>query len=422
MTFIELGYYLIANFVFLVPLSFLLLRKQVVFLPATFYLFFSWLFLVLGIPFANDVSVLGGYSFSYSFIYLIVLIMIASPVYLYYLIVNSFYDKNLYLSSLNPEGVLGFYYSLWVITLFGVFSYIFLHGLPPIFSALSLSGNSSDVYALRMEVTYGSNYRRFDVFFVLIPAIATLLSAFLYKTRKVSRLHFFIAIAMYLVLSFAFLHKSHMIVFVLALAVVFYLFSDKKIINFFLIPLLISIALLLITYIFYIGTVNYGYGDLLVMIFERIVIPYVVSLDFVLQNFGETVPLLMGVSFPNPKGIFDFEPVYFSNLMMNLLAGKVEGTVPAPAVGFLYANFGFLGVLVNSLWVLLYFLFLQWLMKNFKSPVGLVVWVYLAVSVFNFSIRDPFGIIDLWVFIILINYLIWKFFLSAYKKYNQYRT
>lgn len=386
------------------------------FIPPLFYVFFVWLFLVAGIPLANKVSVLGGYSFSYSMNYMIVLLALILPAVSFCMVVKGKETKGHLMSTLNEKGSLGFFYCLWVVSVFGVSTYTVLFGLPPLFDSVSLLGSSSEIYSLRMSVTYGEGYRKYDVFFILIPGIATLLGAFLQRRGVLRTWVFWVSVLFYCLLSFSFLHKSHMIVFILSMFLIFYFFSEKTLIKSFLMPFLVSLGLLLVTYIFYIGIDGYSVGDLLIMILQRVLVPYVVSLDFVLNNFGSDIPLLMGASFPNPKGLFDFETVYLSNLLMNLIAGKPEGTVPAPSVGFLYANFGFIGVLINSVIIFSYFILLYLIIKKFRSPLGFVVWVYLSVSAFNFSVRDPFGVVDLWVFIVLFSFILWKITLNVCKK------
>jgi len=412
----ETLYYILANVIVLVPGLYLLAKRGVIFIPLLFYIFFVWLFLVAGIPLASKVSVLGGYSFSYSVRYIGVLLALVLPAVVFCMIAKGRERKSHYLAMLNEKGSLSFFYCLWVVSVCGVSIYTLLFGPPPLFDSLSLSGSSSEIYSLRMSITYGESYRRYDVFFILIPGVATLLGAYLYKRKILSIWAFGTSVVLYCLLSFSFLHKSHVVVFVLSIFVVFYFFSRKTIVRSFLAPFIVSLGLLLASYIFYIGTNSYSLGDLLMMIFQRVLVPYIVSLDFVLNNFGSEIPFLMGASFPNPRGIFDIETVYLSNLLMNLIAGKAEGTIPAPSVGFLYANFGIFGVFINSMIVFSYFLLLYFVVKKFRSPIGFVIWSYLSVSTFNFSVRDPFGVIDMWVVIILIMFLFWKMIINVEQK------
>ncbi|WP_461436960.1 O-antigen polymerase [Marinobacter nauticus] len=416
----QILYYIVANLIVIAPGLYLASKKGVIFIPLLFYIFFIWLFLVAGIPLANDVSVLGGYSFSYNIKYIGVLFSLVFPVIIFCMIAKGREKKIHYITSLNEKGSLGFFFCLWFVSVCGVFTYTLLFGPPPLLDSLSLSGRSSEIYSLRMSVTYGENYRRYDVFFILIPGIATLLGAYLYKRKVLPMWGFGVSFVLYCLLSFSFLHKSHIVVFVISIFLVFYFFSNKTMVKVFLAPFFVSLGLLLASYIFYIGFDSYNLSDLLIMIFQRVLVPYIVSLDFVLNNFGSEISFLMGASLPNPRGIFDIETIYLSNLLMNLIAGKAEGTIPAPSVGFLYANFGFFGVFINAIIVFGYFLLLYLVSKKCRYPIGFVVWIYLSVSSFNFSVRDPFGVIDGWVFIILIVFLFWKMVIDGEKKDSEY--
>ncbi len=111
----ETLYYILANVIVLVPGLYLLAKRGVIFIPLLFYIFFVWLFLVAGIPLASKVSVLGGYSFSYSVRYIGVLLALVLPAVVFCMIAKGRERKSHYLAMLNEKGSLSFFYCLWVV-------------------------------------------------------------------------------------------------------------------------------------------------------------------------------------------------------------------------------------------------------------------------------------------------------------------
>ncbi len=112
--------------------------------------------------------------------------------------------------------------------------------------------------------------------------------------------------------------------------------------------------------------------------------------------FPEVQGYLLGRSFPNPAGIFPFEPFLLTEEVMNYVdptgvSRGIVGTMPTIFWGEMYANFGMSGVVVSSLLIG----FVLWcldamLLRRLDSPwtVALFVWSmvhYSSLAITSFS-------------------------------------
>ena len=122
-------------------------------------------------------------------------------------------------------------------------------------------------------------------------------------------------------------------------------------------------------------------------------------MDYTITSFPEIHPFFEGAAFPNPGGIFDFQPVYYSNFLMQVIAGRADGTIPAPSVAFVYANFGYVGALFFSAFMFAFFVFLYQIHQRSKNILMFVLWLILSISVFRFNIQDPFSAFQFYFFI-----------------------
>lgn len=354
-----------------------------------------WVFLAVGVPLIDDVKVLGGYTFSYSLRYLITITIVMLPVYFIILIKN--YNRKFVTVDIREikVGRILFYF-LWISIFLGLALYYLQYGVPPLLKASSVMGNSSGIYELRMGATYSDGYKSFKLYFVELPLLCVLIGHTLYLMRKLTWSANVISIVLSLGVSFLFLLKSDSAIIILSLFVLSMSLRPAglkvavlAVVGFFMI--------LMSSYFFYMGGV--GATEILTLIVKRIVIPYAVSLDYTITSFPEIHPFFEGAAFPNPGGIFDFQPVYYSNFLMQVIAGRADGTIPAPSVAFVYANFGYVGALFFSAFMFSFFVFLYQIHQRSKNILMFVLWLILSISVFRFNIQDPFSAFQFYFFI-----------------------
>jgi hypothetical protein len=120
---------------------------------------------------------------------------------------------------------------------------------------------------------------------------------------------------------------------------------------------------------------------------------------------------LWGLSFPNPAGIFPFEPYLLTQEMSNWYSPRdakngIQGSMPTVYWGEMYANFGLFGVLAfpGVVGYLLYagnaLLFTQKL-----TPVAVALFIWLLMHYLSLSGTSWSGfIIDIGLFVFVVIY------------------
>lgn len=154
------------------------------------------------------------------------------------------------------------------------------------------------------------------------------------------------------------------------------------------------LIILVLYYIFFMGV-----RDPLVAIscvFSRLFSGQVQPAYFYLNFFPEHHDFLWGRSFPNPGGIFPFEPYRLTVEIMNwkfpnLSNDGIVGSMPTVFWGELYANFGNLGILIAPFFVGAAFYFVSWSinkLENTPLKTGFYVWLifhYMELSLSGIS-------------------------------------
>ena len=135
------------------------------------------------------------------------------------------------------------------------------------------------------------------------------------------------------------------------------------------------------------------------------------SLHHYLTIFPEQLDFLGGLSFPNPRGIFPYEPVSITKLVYSIIfpemiAKGIVGSSPTFFWGEMYGNFGYAGIIIPPFFVGYWIYWLNILM--FKLPMTPIVlsffiWMILhyrrlaGTSLTNFIIDT-----DMFIMIILL--------------------
>ena len=118
-----------------------------------------------------------------------------------------------------------------------------------------------------------------------------------------------------------------------------------------------------------------------------------------LDYFQQNQELLLGRTFPNPRGIFHSNPFELTTEIMNWVhpdrAGKgVVGSMPTIYWGEMYANFGFLGVLIPPFFVGFALYLLNSLLFRFSfNPLSIALFAWLLMHYKSLSSTGPGGFI-----------------------------
>lgn len=158
---------------------------------------------------------------------------------------------------------------------------------------------------------------------------------------------------------------------------------------------LVIVSMLSASYIYFMGSENLG--SALWSVFSRALSGSITPAYFYLEFFPDHQDYLLGRTFPNPGGIFPYEPYRYTVEVMNwvfpsLIESGVVGTMPTVFWGETYANFGPLGIPVVAFmmgsFVALISYFVSIIQLN-PLTIGFLVWLILIVkdlSITGFSI------------------------------------
>lgn len=107
--------------------------------------------------------------------------------------------------------------------------------------------------------------------------------------------------------------------------------------------------------------------------------------------FPDQVDYLFGRSFPNPGGIFPWEPYRLTVEVMNIVNPRlaelgIVGSMPTFFWGEMYANFGYLGILIPPFFVGYVVYAINVLIFRLPmSPLTLAIFVWALLHIKNIS-------------------------------------
>ena len=145
-----------------------------------------------------------------------------------------------------------------------------------------------------------------------------------------------------------------------------------------------------VMYIYFMGCSNIGDG--FASAFSRITTGAMADLYYYLNIFPDQVGYLLGRSFPNPLGIFPWEPYPLTTELNNIVYPHQEklgiaGSMPTFFWGEMYANFGYLGIIVPPFFVGYVVYTINILIFRLPmSPFVLAIYVWSLMHIKNISI------------------------------------
>ncbi len=266
-----------------------------------------------------------------------------------------------------------------------------------------------------MTNNFPGKYHWFKLFiheFIMIVAI----SLFIYFLKDKTRFKFLMFSFGFIIATFTLtmaLEKSLFIQYLIGLFIAAYLIEKKQFLR--KVSILGTAVVLIsgILYLFFYNLENYMVA--LNHTLNRILISQWEGLYYYLKIFPSQINFLYGTSFPNPGGIFPWEPISISQLVALIVLGKSEtiGSIPTFFWGEMYANFGTIGVFITPFFVGLVLFFVESVFRKFRFSAfvtSIYIWSILhykdlamtGLSSFVFDFY-AFMVFSLIVIVLLIN-------------------
>ena len=379
----------------LFPAFFTLIKGGRAFLPFFIYGVSVWVFLIVGVLAYN--KRLGVYH-PFTSEYFLLLIFSIFPLYIGGILAcGSKSGKSMHYSEAHKSLSLSYFvpFGLGLAIFLGVMDYVSKYGLPPLWKLLyagqglsGLSGN--EIYSLRKEATYTDYFSDSSFFFFSLPFVLFICSYYLYLKKEISSFVFSLISFFVFVVGSAFMHKAALAVFFLsAIFVYIYVFGFKagRVFGIFM---GLMCFLFLGFFLYYQEEGAYYLFDLIIY---RIVGSYSFNTQFALDLFSAPDEFLWGWSMINPMGVGGGGG-NLPGLIMERVYGIEDGNASLSTFGHWYANFGWLGVALCTFFVTIWLCFLVFSHKFLKMHLlTLVVWLYFAISVLDFSRMEFFAAI-----------------------------
>jgi oligosaccharide repeat unit polymerase len=289
---------------------------------------------------------------------------------------------------------------------------IFQHLMPDQLAQLrSVSGNDFD----------GKIYR-YLLFYKTLPLIFLIIS-FMYKQYNKKWFVLFLIILFYNIFVLIMdMQKAPLINMIILLLMTYFFIKGKIEYKKILIVAFVSIGLLSVMYIYFMGVSSSDYFQILLSPFHRTFIGSI-SPFFYWQLYVEKYGYLGGLSLPNPHHVFSFEYMQISKEIMSFIHPELKnsgvvGSMPVVFWGDWYINFGIKYIFISM--VLFGFIiqsfdiiFIKYLNK-IKTIIILSLYIYLIYLFKQYNMSSFFGIvIDVYLMVpiailILINYFLKK--------------
>lgn len=357
----------------------------------------------------------------FSDMYYYSLLLIIVLFYLFYMVVFSFKSK-LYIDwsvthSTRADSLKLLLMAFWSYSFFMLYLYYQRHGLPAIFH-ISLF-NYYDIYAIRAEksTSLPEGMHWYRVGWGYIPQfifVYTYILKKIHKSRKYKKL-FYINLPLVLFFSSLTLSKSVYMYLLLSVFLVNLLikgrqFDFKKIYHY-IFGGTVTIFLMIRLYL-----LDRGFVDVFKLfpyfLYRRICISYTKAHAYIIQIFPDQHDFLYGTAFfPNPRHVFQFEPVNLSQFLGDWVHGILQN-YSAPSFSQGYANFGFLGFMLIILMMFFQIILLQIVFKICpKNPLFLALYVLIIPKMLGYGNQGIWGIVSE-IFVLFCIALVFTYYFS----------
>ena len=281
---------------------------------------------------------------------------------------------------------------LFILSLFIILLFLLKYGLPPILTVDFSIGNNLLVKERTLFFESIGSFWLHQLGFYTMPQFLTIIIYLLYKTKN-SNLNKVLFYSMFLfstALSLSFLHKTPLVLFLFQLFIAKALFEREIKIKMIIISTIVIFIAILSWYILSLSGNTLVDGSFIYKsIFNRLFGVYSLSLAIV-PNLVDTHGLYYGATLINPFGLFSFEQVNLSKEIHMFLFG-FEGDAPAPAIGYAYADFGWMGVFIFIIGSNVLILMYQYILNSIKNRIiSTVLLSYLLLKIMFISMTSIF--------------------------------
>lgn len=255
-----------------------------------------------------------------------------------------------------------FVVTIFIISLAVLIAYIRTVGIHNLALLQAVGVIETDLTTAALRSSMGNSlpgaYHWFRLFmrdFLSIASLAFLAAWIIHRRRSA----FVMFLLSFLVATFSMImatEKAPLIWYLVSISLVCIIILRNGRLSYITIALLAFVGLVVIgvMYVLFMGSGTFWGG--LAGGLSRITTGQMIGLYHYLMIFPEQVGYLYGHSFPNPGGIFPWEPYRLSLEVMNIvrpeLSGRgVVGSMPTFFWGEMYANFGYVGILVPPFFI-----------------------------------------------------------------------
>ena len=267
--------------------------------------------------------------------------------------------KSFFLSSFKEQMIL---YALFGVSISVLVFYVGKVGIDnlAIFNALGFLDHDTSSKNLRsaMGNAFEGKYHWYRLFMRDFLSIASygLFAKWLMCHKRVP---FLIFLASFMIAAFSMLmatEKGPFLNYIISLLFIYIIIKKRGRLSRRLIAVCTPLCFYIIgvVYVFFMGSPNLWQGIL--SGFSRITTGQISGLYHYLEIFPHQVNYLLGSSFPNPGKIFPWEPYRLTVEVMNLMHPEPEsrgivGSMPTFFWGEMYANFGYLGIIIPPFFI-----------------------------------------------------------------------
>ena len=261
-----------------------------------------------------------------------------------------------------------------VLTIFSIFIlalFYLKYGLPPLLKS-GLSGGNSELLKSRNEFFEQADkiwFYRIGMY--VLPQIIGVISYLIMRNSHSlkQKLIFFVVAVVASVLALSFLHKTPVALFWMCIFIAKVLYERKSSVTSILKWSTGVVSIIILWYFIYFPGQDSSYylGFMTKSMLNRVFGVYPISLAYV-PHLIEQNGLYWGTTMLNPLSLFPYE---VANISMDIhwMTFNYEGYAPPPAIGYAFADFGYLGVVLTCLFIGVYLFIAESLFKTIKNSL-----------------------------------------------------
>ena len=312
---------------------------------------------------------------------------------------------------------------LFIFSILGLYLFVERVGFSNLALIVALQSLGQESVALarsEMSNAFSGNYHWYKFFMrdlLYVAATSFFLISLNLKSYKIKLLALFSLLAC--IFSSLISGEKGIIIDLISIYLIgYFLFNKNKNFKFkhILFVVVLCSIILVVLYTLFMG--NQGFASGIYSIFSRLLTGSLQPAYHYLEFFPKYQDFLFGRSFPNPLGIFPFEPYNLTFEVMNWVNPSpldlklgIVGSMPTIFWGEFYANFGFASVVLGSVFVGLGLSIVdEFIDRRKNDPLIIAFCAWLIIHYKDLSITGISGfIIDF--YLIILSLIVWIMFL-----------